>query len=177
MTKNWTLVLAAFALTGCSDFTSPQGVIGTAYTALTKENPKLFKKTLTGEAKARYGSLEGMVELRKLLDGRRALTGKVELVKTDRDGRGWDHVRYYTVDVLGSRGAGDATKVLTADVECQVRYTRNHIDFPHHHGYPHGGRYPYYYGDISVDADFALHHHHYRPFYDESVYCKISRLN
>ncbi len=83
----WLFVLALVSVgaTGCRDFTSPQGVVRTAVSAVRSEKLKTFRKTLKGEALDQYGSLAGMGSLQKELAPLDLKFGTVEMVREDRD--------------------------------------------------------------------------------------------
>jgi hypothetical protein len=138
-------VLALFGLSACNDFSSPQGVVGTAYHALKTNNPELFNKTLKGDALLNYGNLNGMAKLQDELKGLDVMAGNTVLVSTDPVGHSnWMvKARHYTVDVMGKK-AGDVSaqfaRVLTANVDCEVSYDWER-DYPMD-GYP----YPYFPG-------------------------------
>jgi hypothetical protein len=96
--------LVSFALVGCSDFTSPEGILKTAYVALNKDNSVDFRGTLTGDASERFGSLEGMGELKEKLTGRTLSFGDTDVKSLEQDYRGFDKLRLYDIQVLAKEG-------------------------------------------------------------------------
>ncbi len=148
--------LALFGLAGCVDYSSPKGIVGSAYKALSKNDTKAFTKTLSGEALDRYGNLEGMIVLQRELTGLEVKVGKVTLTGTERENRRVE-LEKYTVDVVGrKRGEESAqyTAVMTAKVECEHSWSYHyepylpaHLDRPGYPGYPgYGPGYDYGYG-------------------------------
>ena len=173
-------VVAATGLTGCNDYTTPQGIVGTAYNALKNDKVKTLKRSLTGDALARYGNTAGMVELQKRFAGRELRAGATVLVGVERNARGWDKSRFYAVDVM-SRAAGRAddefTRETRADVYCSVTFERRRDrDFPrdypgHYHPGRPGGWYP-------LTADVAVRNGNPNPrWFDEYTRCWIRSLD
>ena len=120
----------SMALAGCSDFGSPQGVLGTAFSALKKEKVKTFKRTLTGEALEKYGNLVGMGELAAEIQGQDLSLGTIVLKSVEKNARGHDVRRVYSVEVLSRDLTGQSLKTGTfrrfkdATVECKISYVR-----------------------------------------------------
>jgi hypothetical protein len=168
---------ALTGLTGCNDYTTPQGIVGTAYKALSKDNVKTFKRTLTGDALARYGNLAGMVDLQKRFAGRELKAGETVLTATEKDSRGWDKVRRYSVEVM-SRAIGREgdrfERETGAGVVCSVRFQRKRDfdDYPHRHFPGRGGYYP-------MDMEMYFSSRGENPpsaWYDERTWCWISSI-
>ena len=117
------LALIAFA-SGCNDYSTPKTVIGSAQKALEKSQLKKFSKTLTGEAKERYGNLAGMVELQERFRGLDLRIGSVQMIGVRTGFRGWDKFRAYTVDLQsrpkGQTGLYGHEMVIT--VGCDVSF-------------------------------------------------------
>lgn len=125
-------------LSACSDYTSPQGVLGTAFSALKKEKVKAFKRTLTGAAEEQYGTLVGMGALAAEIQGLELSVGSVTMTKSVQDFRGRDIYQAYAVKVLAREqaaqtsvnGSGDEVSTGTyrtfkdATVECRISYVR-----------------------------------------------------
>ncbi len=69
------LLAGLLGLTACKDFRSPEGVLGTAYSALMNGDSVAFRGTLTGSARKEFGSIEGMARLRSEIAGRKLSIG------------------------------------------------------------------------------------------------------
>ena len=115
------------ALSGCNDYSSPQGVIGAAVSSLKKEKVKAFKRTLRGEALKQYGNLIGMAELLKILQEHEFSIGKVTLLE-ERLNRIEDPVfRLFSVELISQAKQGVGQQVRApfsvATVECDVNVT------------------------------------------------------
>ena len=124
----------ALAFAGCSDYTSPAGVLGTAFSALQKEKVKAFKRTLTGEAAEQYGNLVGMGDLAAEIRGLDLTVGTVTKTNAVTDFRGREIFQEYDVKVLArdkvTQVASDEVSTGTfrlfknAKVECRIQYVR-----------------------------------------------------
>lgn len=137
--------LALFGLAGCVDYSSPKGIVGSAYKALSKNDTKAFTRTLAGEALDRYGNLEGMIVLQRELAGLDVKIGKVTLTGTERENRRVE-LEKYTVDVVGRKRGEEASEygaVMTAKVECEHSWSYHYepympayLERPYYPGYP-----------------------------------------
>lgn len=119
------VAVSTLALTGCKDFSSPGGVVKTAYQALGKNDTVAFPKTLRDQALKEYGDLAGMIDLQKRLGGLSLRVGNESLVSSEKDSLGRDKKRTFEVKVLGRPTENkDAPYVesLAATVVCDVRY-------------------------------------------------------
>ncbi|HTL12566.1 MAG TPA: hypothetical protein VL588_08775 [Bdellovibrionota bacterium] len=176
---------ASVALSACDNTATPQGVVGAAAKALAKNDVKKFPKFLTGTAKEKYGDLEGMIALQKLLKPYTAhQVGETKLVATTSDDHGRPTLRNYTVQIVGKQGTdADLSQILVADVACTTDYR---VEYDHgtcgpasvgYSGPMYGGNYvsgPGYYYEPGVGGGF------YGPcgvpfaHTVESTYCLIS---
>ena len=121
------LLGVSVAVSGCNDYSSPQGVIGSAVTSLKKEKVKAFKRTLRGEALKQYGNLLGMAELLKILQEHEFSIGKVTLLE-ERLNRFKDpEFRLFSVELVSKAKDGALQQgsgpFNTAMVECDVDVT------------------------------------------------------
>lgn len=180
MNKNLSIFAAVAALAvlpACNDYTTPQGVVATAYNAVQKDKLKTLKKTLKGDAKEMYGHTAGLVDLQNRFKGLEVSLGKTTLDSTDKV-RDRDVARYYTVELLSrEQNKGEEqvefSKEGEAKVVCDVRRRFVRQPVPGHPGYPYDSGYcrsPYgcdgYYGP-------------YPPYYtreEESTRCWIFEL-
>jgi hypothetical protein len=62
------LICVSVALSACQDFSSPDEVIGSAYSQLNEDNLKGFQQDLSGSALTTYGTAHAMTSLRAKLD-------------------------------------------------------------------------------------------------------------
>jgi hypothetical protein len=136
-------VVAVFGLglAGCSDYSSPQGVLGTALGALKKENVKAFKRTLTGAAAEKFGNLQGMAALSSEIQGLELSYGPMTIVESRQDRFGRDTFRLYSVRLLardlatqasglrdGEVSTGTFRTFKDATVACEIRFVRYYDD-------------------------------------------------
>lgn len=122
------LILGTFSLSACNDFSTPKGVIGTAYQALKENKVKTFKKTLGDAALSQYGNEAGMATLQTLIVGKDLMAGADTPTSTESDFWGRPVHVSYSVPIL-SKKAGDSldpwTPFWTAVVQCESRYYNN----------------------------------------------------
>jgi hypothetical protein len=118
--------LAAFGFTACVDHSSPKGVVGSAYSAITKSEIKEFKETLILNALEEYGSRNGMLLLQTRFSGMELKIDEPILASDERLGNGWrglDHYRNYVVEV----SARSRTNPSYGFTQLAVVITRCHV--------------------------------------------------
>jgi hypothetical protein len=172
MKKLALLTLSLVALTGlsaCNDYSTPSGVVATAGRALEKDKAKTFKRTLTGEALARYGNDEDMAALRAELSVYEVKSLRTFLTSTEIIGR-HHKILTYSVDGIGKKRCDSDSNLRTifnATVVCNEHRTHRMVC-------------------SGLDAAKIGHGRpHYRPgrpthCYRENVvntYCQISKLD
>jgi hypothetical protein len=136
MRKISILLAAVFMMAGlsaCNDFSSPEGVVGTAYKAVKKNDLKLLRKTLDPSIRDQLGTKEGMASL------------KANLERAD--------VTILDNQIVGGSSLGDddqivnyrlVTAALTIGVTCSVTWQ----DLPCNVDPRMGGPNPVYNGNI-----------------------------
>lgn len=122
MKKNLVIVLsalvAAFALAGCNDLSTPEAALGSAFKAIKKNKLGAFKATLSGDALAQYGNAEGLKALATQLSGLKVSLGNKQYLWNRRVSH--RHDRYsYSLDILvKAEGQATESRFKTAFVVC-----------------------------------------------------------
>ena len=111
-------VFTAVTFSGCTDFSSPRGVVLTAGYAVSINDLQSFRETLTGEALKRFGNAAAMAKLKKDFAGVKKLsTGYSILLDSQQDGALTHNA--YVIDVLDHDH-----RLITAYVNCVVEKIR-----------------------------------------------------
>lgn len=116
------LLLLAPGLSGCRDYSSPQGALATAFSAIRSDRLPSFRKTLREDALMRYGTPEGLRRLRAITEDAKLVLSRPELIRQVRNGLGMDTERVYSVDVLDTRSTLVLVPLLAATVDCHIDY-------------------------------------------------------
>ncbi len=125
------LLLTLLALSSCHEFTSPQGVIGTAYQALLDDDLKLWRQSLRDPALAQEGSEAGMCTFQKRLLGQDINLKDPVFMHADDDLCGRPVQKTYHAEVWGKLMSDphDIYKVIIqAEVMCDYEYFENHCE-------------------------------------------------
>ena len=135
---------ALVAVSACQDFSSPKGVLGTAATALQKNNIDDFRKTLTPNGVEKYGDEASFLSIQsKLKPYKKLNVASQKVVRAERGDQGLGHhgdvLREYSVDVQAGR---NTLVVFNADVVCTVSwYEYDNPGTPDQcHSLPNGGQ-------------------------------------
>lgn len=102
------LILAAVAtmatvFSGCTDNSTPTSTLGIAYEAVQQGNVHALRKVLMGDARAVYGSKNGLETLRAQLKGKHPTVSEPTLAT--EQGYWWGYKRTYNVTVADSISA------------------------------------------------------------------------
>ncbi len=139
------IMIAALGLSGCVNRGTPKSILESAASAVTKNNLKKFKQTLTGNALSQYGNDVGIAQVREKLSGFKNLEASSQsLIRKEEGDQGYgfhgDVLRVYEVNVTGNVRSSDiAGKVLTATVECKIQVVPSAPDSGVCHSLPNGG--------------------------------------
>ena len=134
------VLIGLVGLTGCNTFSTPNGVLEIAASALQENNLEKFKETLTGDALNQYGNLNGMERLRerfanfKRVDTRKAIRISEEKI----DAHHWRKID--EVEVFGFLTESDndpGQKLNTAITTCltelrQERWSKGRVVYRKH---------------------------------------------
>jgi hypothetical protein len=116
-----TVALVSMAvLSACQNFSTPQGVAGTAGNALKKNDAKTFFASLTDQAAAQYGSESGFAALKAELShySKIDLSGAT-LLDTSPDG----DTRDYRVDVYGHNQRAMPDLIWRLNIACVTTHS------------------------------------------------------
>ena len=106
-------VVLALAATACTVDSTPELIVGSAASALKKNNLGQFKETLSGSALEQYGSLEGMTILQSKIGGQKLRTTAPQSIAVDPTQGG--QMNAYTLSVLNRE---TEAKLLDLIVDC-----------------------------------------------------------
>lgn len=122
------LAVLAFGLSACNDYSTPKGVLGTAYKALKENKLKTFRKTLDGSALKEYGDELGMAKLQELIQSKELMPGNETLMQSEVDFYGRLVKQVFNVPVL-ARNEGESSSPFepfwTSQIHCESRYYYN----------------------------------------------------
>ena len=123
--------MMAFGIMGCNDYSSPKGVVGTAYKALKENNSKTFYKTLAGSALEEFGNEKGMSELQAALSGLELDLGEEQMTSEEKDFFGRPVLRNYAMPILAHPSGEDFKNLWMAEIRCELSYQYHHQpDYP-----------------------------------------------
>ena len=119
------LCVATAGLTGCIDNTSPKGTLTSAAYSLKKGNTQEYQRLLSGPAREKFGTPEGMAALKQKLQPHNSFSfGREAILQSQYgyQGHGYygDILRVYQIEVLGETSQAKGVHVMTAQVTCEV---------------------------------------------------------
>lgn len=113
MKKLISLLIIGSFLTGCVESSEQSDVLQKALKAIQKDQLNTFTSLLTGKASEKFGSRNGMAEVKRKLGNPNDLSLGKETLKSSWNGDSSTTYSVYNIEILSSK-----KKILLAEVKC-----------------------------------------------------------